>query len=78
MSRNNLIQIHGDLPVLSCLRTLNVSHNKIRASGIPNDIFALDDINVVVSYFVFLLFLFQFLIKCEHVSNSLAFTNNSQ
>ncbi|XP_038064629.1 protein flightless-1 homolog isoform X2 [Patiria miniata] len=47
MARNNLIQIHGDLPTLQCLRTINVRHNKIRNSGIPNDIFTLDDITVV-------------------------------
>ncbi|XP_071488184.1 protein flightless-1 homolog [Diadema antillarum] len=47
MSRNNLIQIHGDLPTLTCLRTLNVRHNKIRNSGIPNDIFILEDMTVV-------------------------------
>ncbi|XP_022093580.1 protein flightless-1 homolog isoform X2 [Acanthaster planci] len=47
MARNNLIQIHGDLPTLQCLRTINVRHNKIRNSGIPNDIFRLDDITVV-------------------------------
>ena len=49
MARNKLIQIHGDLPTLQCLRTINVRHNKIRNSGIPNDIFGLDDITVVVS-----------------------------
>ncbi|XP_071963998.1 protein flightless-1 homolog [Antedon mediterranea] len=47
MSRNNLIQIHGDLPTLSCLRTLNLRHNKIRNSGIPNDVFNLEEISVV-------------------------------
>ncbi|XP_033631198.1 protein flightless-1 homolog [Asterias rubens] len=47
MARNKLIQIHGDLPTLQCLRTINVRHNKIRNSGIPNDIFGLDDITVV-------------------------------
>lgn len=48
MSRNNLIQIHGDLPTMQCLRTLNLRHNKIRNSGIPNDIFILEDMTVVV------------------------------
>eukprot|EP00057_Strongylocentrotus_purpuratus_P005896 XP_011660370.1 PREDICTED: protein flightless-1 homolog [Strongylocentrotus purpuratus] len=47
MSRNNLIQIHGDLPTMQCLRTLNLRHNKIRNSGIPNDIFILEDMTVV-------------------------------
>ena len=56
MARNNLIQIHGDLPTLQCLRTINVRHNKIRNSGIPNDIFSLDDITVVVSVCVLKLF----------------------
>ena len=50
MARNNLIQIHGDLPTLKCLRTINARHNKIRNSGIPNDLFALEEITVVVGF----------------------------
>ena len=49
MARNNLIQVHGDLPTLKCLRTINVRHNAIRNSGVPNEVFALEDITVVVS-----------------------------
>lgn len=45
--RNNLVTLHGEVPTLPCLRYLNCRHNKIKSSGIPQEIFELEDLSVV-------------------------------
>ncbi|KAL1442183.1 hypothetical protein MTO96_030894 [Rhipicephalus appendiculatus] len=45
--RNNLVTLHGEVPQLPCLRSLNCRHNRLKNSGIPPDIFDLEDLFVV-------------------------------
>ncbi|XP_065310343.2 protein flightless-1 isoform X2 [Dermacentor albipictus] len=45
--RNNLVTLHGEVPQLPCLRSLNCRHNRLKNSGIPPDVFDLEDLFVV-------------------------------
>lgn len=47
--RNNLVTIHGEISTLPCLRYINCRYNKLKNSGIPADIFDLEDLAVVVN-----------------------------
>jgi hypothetical protein len=53
MTYNNLNNIHGDLSTLQNLRALVCRHNKLKTSSIPNDIFSLEDLAVVVCFAAF-------------------------
>uniref|UniRef100_A0A2R5LN85 Putative actin regulatory gelsolin/villin family n=1 Tax=Ornithodoros turicata TaxID=34597 RepID=A0A2R5LN85_9ACAR len=44
--RNNLVTLHGEVPTLPCLRYLNCRHNKIKSTGIPKEVFELEDLSV--------------------------------
>lgn len=45
--RNNLERLFGELTELGCLRTLNIRHNKVKSSGIPADLFNLDELTTL-------------------------------
>ncbi|KAK7794573.1 hypothetical protein R5R35_003590 [Gryllus longicercus] len=45
--RNNLERLYGELTDLACLRTLNVRHNKVKSSGIPADLFQLEELTTL-------------------------------
>lgn len=45
--RNNLVTIHGEVSTLPCLRYINCRYNKLKNSGIPVDVFDLEDLAVV-------------------------------
>ncbi|KAH9365346.1 hypothetical protein HPB48_017478 [Haemaphysalis longicornis] len=45
--RNNLVTLHGEVPALPCLRSLNCRHNRLKNSGVPPQIFDLEDLSVV-------------------------------
>lgn len=45
--RNNLVTLHGEVPALPCLRSLNCRHNRLKNSGIPPQVFDLEDLSVV-------------------------------
>lgn len=47
MTRNNLERLYGELTELNCLRTLNVRHNKIKTSGLPADLFKLEELTTL-------------------------------
>lgn len=47
MNRNNLSSLHGELSDLPCLRSITVRHNQLKTSGIPTDIFNMQDLTVV-------------------------------
>ncbi|KAI5719900.1 hypothetical protein M8J76_016466 [Diaphorina citri] len=44
---NNLEKLFGELTELQCLRTLNLRYNKIKNSGIPVDLFHLEDLTTL-------------------------------
>ena len=46
---NNLNELDEDLTKLENLRVLNARHNRLKNSGIPNGIFKLEDLTVIVS-----------------------------
>ncbi|XP_071453718.1 protein flightless-1 [Hetaerina americana] len=43
--RNSIERLHGEVTLLPCLRSLNVRHNKVRASGVPPDLFRPDELS---------------------------------
>ncbi|XP_013412224.1 protein flightless-1 homolog isoform X3 [Lingula anatina] len=45
--RNNLVSIHGELSDLPCLRVINCRYNNLRNTGIPTDIFSLEDLSTL-------------------------------
>lgn len=45
--RNNLEKLYGELTELTSLRTLNMRHNNIKASGVPVDLFKLEDLTTL-------------------------------
>ncbi|KAM7297511.1 protein flightless-1 [Ixodes scapularis] len=45
--RNSLVTLHGEVPTLPCLRSLNCRHNRLKNSGVPPEIFDLEDLSVV-------------------------------
>ena len=47
MKSNQLTKLYGEITELPCLRTLNVRHNKIKASGVPNQIFNLEELTTL-------------------------------
>lgn len=47
LTRNNLEKVYGELTELSCLRTLNLRRNKIKSSGIPSELFLLEDLTTL-------------------------------
>ncbi|UYV73642.1 FLII [Cordylochernes scorpioides] len=49
--RNNLVTLHGEVPTLSCLRSINCRGNKLKNCGVPPELFNLDDLSVVEEYF---------------------------
>ncbi|PFX31861.1 Protein flightless-1-like [Stylophora pistillata] len=51
LKENNLASIHGDLSTLSHLRVINARKNQLKNSGIPADIFGLDDLLTITTPF---------------------------
>ncbi|XP_063791018.1 protein flightless-1 homolog [Pseudophryne corroboree] len=47
VSHNNLTTLHGELSSLPCLRAIVARANSLKNSGIPDDIFQLDDLSVL-------------------------------
>lgn len=47
LMRNNLEKLYGELTELTSLRTLNMRHNNIKASGVPVDLFKLEDLTTL-------------------------------
>ncbi|CAL8141139.1 unnamed protein product [Orchesella dallaii] len=47
LRRNQLEKVFGELTSLPCLRTINLRHNKLKSSGIPPQIFELDDLTTL-------------------------------
>ncbi|XP_049849364.1 protein flightless-1 [Schistocerca gregaria] len=45
--RNDLEKLYGELTELACLRTLNIRHNKVKSSGIPADLFNLEELTTL-------------------------------
>ena len=48
MTHNNLRLLHSDLTELPNLRMLNCRDNKLSNSGLPENLFSLDDLSVLV------------------------------
>lgn len=46
--RNNLVSIHGEITALPCLRSLNLRRNKLKSTSVPDELFILEDLNVLV------------------------------
>ncbi|KAK3911726.1 Protein flightless-1 [Frankliniella fusca] len=47
LKRNCLERLYGELPELSCLRSLNLRHNKLKSSGIPAELFRLEELSTL-------------------------------
>uniref|UniRef100_A0A6M2DKF3 Putative serine/threonine phosphatase 2c n=1 Tax=Xenopsylla cheopis TaxID=163159 RepID=A0A6M2DKF3_XENCH len=47
LKRNCLEKLYGELTELRCLRSLNIGHNNIKSSGIPVDLFRLDELSTL-------------------------------
>lgn len=47
LCRNNLVTLHGELVSMPSLRSLVFRHNKINNSGLPPELFKLDDLSVL-------------------------------
>ncbi|OWR42979.1 protein flightless-1 [Danaus plexippus] len=47
LKKNNLEKLFGELTELKCLRSLNVRHNNVKTSGIPAELFRLDDLTTL-------------------------------
>lgn len=47
LKRNNLEKLYGELTDLQCLRSLNLRHNKVKSSGLPNDLFKLEELTTL-------------------------------
>lgn len=47
MKRNQLEKLHGEITELTSLRTLNVRQNNIKTSGVPLDLFKLEDLTTI-------------------------------
>ncbi|PSN45747.1 Protein flightless-1 [Blattella germanica] len=45
--RNDLERLYGELTELNCLRTLNIRHNKVKSSGIPAELFRLEELTTL-------------------------------
>lgn len=42
-----LEKLFGELTELGCLRSLNIRQNKIKSSGVPAELFNLEDLNTL-------------------------------
>lgn len=47
MTHNSLEKLFGELTELSSLRTLNIRYNKVKSSGIPAQLFHLEDLTTL-------------------------------
>ncbi|XP_048519020.1 protein flightless-1 [Dendroctonus ponderosae] len=47
LTRNELEKLHGELTELNCLRSLNLRHNKVKSSGIPAELFHLEELSTL-------------------------------
>lgn len=47
LKKNSLEKLFGELTELKCLRSLNVRHNKVKSSGIPAELFKLEDLTTL-------------------------------
>lgn len=47
MKNNDLRKLYGELTQLQMLRSLNLRHNNIKNSGIPNELFDLDELTTL-------------------------------
>lgn len=47
MKNNDLKKLYGELTQLHCLRTLNLRHNNIKNSGIPTELFDLEELTTL-------------------------------
>ncbi|XP_077298659.1 FLII actin remodeling protein [Arctopsyche grandis] len=47
LKRNNLEKLYGELTELQCLRSLNLRHNKVKSSGLPSDLFKLEELTTL-------------------------------
>nr|CAD7455146.1 unnamed protein product [Timema tahoe] len=45
--RNDLERLYGELTELTCLRTLNIRHNRVKTSGIPAELFRLEELTTL-------------------------------
>lgn len=44
---NDLERLYGELTELSCLRTLNIRHNRVKSSGIPAELFRSEELTTL-------------------------------
>lgn len=47
LKNNALEKLYGELTELACLRSLNLRHNNIKTSGVPAELFDLDELTTV-------------------------------
>ncbi|XP_014610510.1 PREDICTED: protein flightless-1 [Polistes canadensis] len=45
--KNKLERLYGELTELGCLRTLNIRHNNVKSSGIPAELFHLEELTTL-------------------------------
>ncbi|XP_012274985.1 protein flightless-1 isoform X2 [Orussus abietinus] len=45
--KNKLERLYGEITDLGCLRTLNIRHNNVKASGVPSDLFYLEELTTL-------------------------------
>ncbi|XP_046745055.1 protein flightless-1 [Diprion similis] len=45
--KNKLERLYGELTELGCLRTLNIRHNNVKSSGIPMELFHLEELTTL-------------------------------
>jgi Leucine-rich repeat (LRR) protein len=49
VANNKLTRLDRSLVDLSCLRVINARHNRIKSNNVPNDLYKLEDLAVLVS-----------------------------
>lgn len=47
LKNNELEKMYGEVTELSCLRTLNLRHNNIKSSGLPPELFQLEELTTI-------------------------------
>lgn len=47
MKNNQLEKLFGELTELGCLRSLNLAKNNIKSSGVPPELFRLDELTTL-------------------------------
>lgn len=47
LTRNKLEKLYGELTELNCLRTLNLRYNNIKSSGVPPELFQLEELTTL-------------------------------